>query len=199
MLCFRFTSIPSTLHSQCIFRTDAFFWALCSSPHVEIDQITYLPSRNLLSLLTSPMFFFSSSLIYYFIAELGAKLTSIVSGPGYNGSRKAFHTQSSNPAIDLQEQYEDLAAQQMDLQAVMEKTKQDLREDIDQRYIEHLHLFNSLKNPFDESYSQSQSKDRVLSSTVKNNVLQLGQGILGPDTYCDNSNHGHKLGFLDLL
>nr|XP_009628656.1 uncharacterized protein LOC104118973 isoform X1 [Nicotiana tomentosiformis] len=97
MLCFRFTSIPSTLHSQCIFRTDAFFWALCSSPHVEIDQITYLPS------------------------------------PGYNGSRKAFHTQSSNPAIDLQEQYEDLAAQQMDLQAVMEKTKQDLREDIDQR------------------------------------------------------------------
>ncbi|XP_070031874.1 uncharacterized protein [Nicotiana tomentosiformis] len=98
--------------------------------------------------------------------------------------------------LELHEQYEDLAAQQVDLHTELTQKHQELRDDLDKRHVELLKLVHSLKNSFDGIHLSQQSKDNAyVSTTARDKLLQSGQGILGPNPYCVNSSRFHNLLF----
>lgn len=65
------------------------------------------------------------------------------------GPCKAMDVVTGNQVPDLQEQYEDLAAQQVDLRAVIHQKTQDLRDDMERMHAEMVQLVSSLKNSSD--------------------------------------------------
>ncbi|XP_019259126.1 PREDICTED: uncharacterized protein LOC109237290 [Nicotiana attenuata] len=63
------------------------------------------------------------------------------------GPRRAIDDIPSVPAANLQEQYEDLAAQQLDLRASMDQMHQELKEDMDRRQMELVQLVRVFLGP----------------------------------------------------
>lgn len=53
------------------------------------------------------------------------------------------------PIVNLQEQYEDLATQQLYLQAIIDQKHQELRDDMDRMQIELVQLVSALKSSID--------------------------------------------------
>ncbi|XP_019258307.1 PREDICTED: uncharacterized protein LOC109236562 [Nicotiana attenuata] len=111
------------------------------------------------------------------------------------GPRRAVDVVTGVPPTNLQEQYEDLAAQQLDLREEMAQKQQELREDMDRQHAELLQMVSSLKSSFDGWQLNQQSKDNASTSTGRDKGLQSGQGILGPNPYCANSSRNHNLLF----
>ncbi|XP_019246354.1 PREDICTED: uncharacterized protein LOC109226006 [Nicotiana attenuata] len=99
------------------------------------------------------------------------------------------------PAANLQEQYEDLAAQQLDLRASMDQMHQELKEDMDRRQIELVHLVSALKSSFEGMHLQQQMKDGSSTSTDRVQTTAPCQGILGPNPQYVANNRNHNLVF----
>nr|XP_009783641.1 PREDICTED: uncharacterized protein LOC104232199 [Nicotiana sylvestris] len=111
------------------------------------------------------------------------------------GPRRAVDVVTGNQPMDLQEQYEDLTAQQLDLRAELVQKQQELRDDLDKHHGEFLHMVSALKYSFDGRQLNQQSKDSASTSAAKDKMLQSSQGILGPNSYCVNANRNHNLVF----
>ncbi|OIT37281.1 hypothetical protein A4A49_51114 [Nicotiana attenuata] len=67
---------------------------------------------------------------------------------------------TGNPAMDLQKQYENLRARELELRVVMEQTQQELREDMDRKHAELIQMLSSLKHSIDGTHLHMQSKDK---------------------------------------
>lgn len=112
------------------------------------------------------------------------------------GPRRVVDVVTENRNPDLQEQYEDLAAQHEHLRAVINKKTQDLREDLERRHAGMVQLVSSLKNSIYGIHLQQQLRENASTYNVREIGAQTKQGILGPNPYCNNSNsRGHNLLF----
>ncbi|XP_019263582.1 PREDICTED: uncharacterized protein LOC109241311 [Nicotiana attenuata] len=96
--------------------------------------------------------------------------------------------------LDWQEQYEDLAAQQLDLRLILDQKTDELRADLDHRHAKLLQVVEALKNSIDGMQLHQQSRDNSFTSKNRDNV-QSGQGILGPNPYHVPNNRSHNLLF----
>jgi len=65
------------------------------------------------------------------------------------GPRKNTETIPEAVEYNVQEQFKDLAAQQLDLRSVMDERHQELRLDMDRRQVELMRLVQSLKDSVD--------------------------------------------------
>nr|XP_016512246.1 PREDICTED: uncharacterized protein LOC107829284 [Nicotiana tabacum] len=90
-----------------------------------------------------------------------------------------------NQSMDLQEQYEDLAAQQLDLRAELAPKKQELRDDLDKRHGELLQMVSALTHSFDGLQLNQQSKDNASTLAAKEKMLQ--SGLINKVTRCQRS------------
>nr|XP_009616134.1 uncharacterized protein LOC104108732 [Nicotiana tomentosiformis] len=112
------------------------------------------------------------------------------------GPRKAVDVVTKNPIPDLQEPYEGLAAQQVDLRVLIDKKIQDLRDDMKRRHTEMIQMVSALKSSFDGVQLHQQSRESASTSNNRDQVAQMRQGILGPNPYRTNFNgRGHNLLF----
>ncbi|XP_019239740.1 PREDICTED: uncharacterized protein LOC109219722 [Nicotiana attenuata] len=72
--------------------------------------------------------------------------------------------------LDWQEQYEDLAAHQLDLRSILDQKIDELRADLDHRHAELLQVVEALKNSIDGIQLHQQSRDNSSTSKNRDNV-----------------------------
>lgn len=66
---------------------------------------------------------------------------------------------------------------------------------MDHRHAEMLQMVEALKNSIDGMQLHQQSRNNSSTSKGRDNVLQSGQRILGPNSYHAYNNRGHNLLF----
>lgn len=113
----------------------------------------------------------------------------------YDRTSKRYGRSPRIPAIDLQEQYEDLAAQQLDLRAIMDQKHQEFRDDMDRRQTELIQMVSALKNSFDGMQFHQQPIDCGSILTDRAHTTIAGQGILGPNIYYVSNKRNPNLVF----
>ncbi|KAH0697641.1 hypothetical protein KY290_015524 [Solanum tuberosum] len=111
------------------------------------------------------------------------------------GPRKNTETIPEAAEYNVQEQFEDLAAQQLDLRSVMDERHQELRLDMDRRQVELMRLVQSLKDSVDGMRLHQQAKDRGAASSLSEPLPTVGHGILGPNPFHAGNHRNHNLLF----
>ncbi|KAF3631190.1 hypothetical protein FXO38_24072 [Capsicum annuum] len=101
----------------------------------------------------------------------------------------------ANVTVDLQEQYEDLAAQQNDLRMVMKEKHMEMKTELDKRQAELLRIVNALKDSVDGIHLHQQNRDNASPSVPQGNGVSVATGILRSNPYQANSIRNHNLSF----
>ncbi|KAH0646384.1 hypothetical protein KY284_034268 [Solanum tuberosum] len=84
---------------------------------------------------------------------------------------------------NVQEQFEDLAAQQLDLRSVTDERYQEVRLNMDCRKVEMMRFVQSLKDSIDGIRLHQQAKERGATSSSIEPPSIVGHGILGPNLF----------------
>ncbi|WMV32511.1 hypothetical protein MTR67_025896 [Solanum verrucosum] len=111
------------------------------------------------------------------------------------GPRKNTETIPEAAEYNVQEQFEDLAAQKLDLRSVMDERHQELRLDMDRRQVELMRLVQSLKDSVDGMRLHQQAKERGAASSSSEPPPTVGHGILGPNLFHAGNHRNHNLLF----